>query len=568
MKNDYPIISQPLPAGIKCDVNVQAPMRDGVKLAMNVYRPEKEGKYPVILSISPYIKEIQHMPPHLSHYIEAGATGTIVPRGYVHVIASIRGTGFSQGQYGFMDATEQQDGYDLIEWIAKQPWCDGNVGMYGDSYFAVIQYLWAAQQPPSLKCIAPYDGWSDLYRDVVHQGGIFWTYFMGLWALDMIHSGSAWPGNVEGKLPPSNFLTDVCFNAEDGPYWYSRSSFYLADRIKVPTLNAVPLSPLHSRGQLSLYQQLKGPKKLMVTPRTEWYANVFFYYNKPFNEYVLRWFDYWLKGIDNGIMDEPEVLICDSGTNQWRYEHEYPLARTEWTKFYLRSNPLTMGPATEPPYGLISDDLPQDNASSTYEFPQYHKAFAGKPAVAFSSAPFKDPLTVQGPLSITLFASTTAIDTAWFVQIGDVAPDGNTRIISHGQLKASFRKVDESKSAPGQPYHSFQGRELPEADEIYEYQIEMFPFFHTFKPGHKIWVQIASDDYNYQMLLRGQHVYEAQPSTGVSGPARNTIYYGEKYPSHLLLPVIPGAPEIRPVESPASDIGWPCKEWPYAKDWY
>ena len=175
------VIRASLPSGVKCDENVYVTMRDGIKLAVDIYRPEAEGRYPAIQSMATYIKEMQQWPPILSHSIEAGATGFFVPKGYVHVIASARGSGLSQGQFNWYDITEQQDGYDLIEWIAQQPWCNGSVGMIGDSYYARTQCLVAAQQPPHLKCIAPYDGGTDDYRDCRQQGGLPFTSWLGSW---------------------------------------------------------------------------------------------------------------------------------------------------------------------------------------------------------------------------------------------------------------------------------------------------------------------------------------------------------------------------------------------------
>src|SRR4030042_1254848 len=172
MEKKYPTVRGPLAPGVKLEENVYVKMRDGIKIAVDVYRPEAEGRYPGLLSMSPYIKEIQQWPPILSHSIEAGNTGFFVSKGYVHVIASSRGTGFSQGEYNWYDIKEQQDGHDMVEWIAKQPWCNGNVGRIGDSYFARTQYLVAAQQPPHLKCIAPYDGGTDDYRDSRFRGGL------------------------------------------------------------------------------------------------------------------------------------------------------------------------------------------------------------------------------------------------------------------------------------------------------------------------------------------------------------------------------------------------------------
>jgi uncharacterized protein len=141
------------PPGCVLDEHVSVEMRDGIRLCVDVYRPEGEGCYPALLSLSPYSKDIQQNPPHWSHAIESGSTGFYVGNGYVHVIAQVRGNGRSQGKWCWLDEKERADGYDLVEWIAAQPWCDGNVGMTGDSYWAWSQYFAAAQNPPHLRCI-------------------------------------------------------------------------------------------------------------------------------------------------------------------------------------------------------------------------------------------------------------------------------------------------------------------------------------------------------------------------------------------------------------------------------
>jgi predicted acyl esterase len=144
------------------------------------------------------------------------------------------------------------------------------------------------------------------------------------------------------------------------------------------------------------------------------------------------------------------------------------------------------------------------------------------------------------------------LDTVWFVKLGDIGPEGKVTLTTQAHLKASFREVDESRSKPGQPFHPFQNPVLPEANSVYEYQIEMMPIFHTFKKGHKIWVQIASDDFEYQGRLRSLYIYEGLPF-----PGKNKVYHDAKYPSHLVLPVVPDAPIIIPVGPPVSEIKWP-----------
>ena len=548
---DYPMVRGPLPPGVKLEENVYVKMRDGVKLAVDVYRPEAEGRYPALLAMSPYMKEIQLRPPMLTHSIEAGNTGFFVPKGYVQIIVQIRGTGMSQGRYSFFDSAEQRDGYELVEWAAKQPWCDGNVGMIGDSYFAMIQHLVAAQQPPHLKCIAPFDGCSDLYRDFCYQGGIFFGWFIGMWGPDMLRQ-CVWPGPVKGKLPPANYIADIGANPNDGPYYWERSGYTKADKIKVPMLSMVAHQGfLHSRGQLALYPMVKSPKKLLVVPPSGIHQHELFLISPAMNEYLLKWYDYWLKGKDTGIMNEPEVAIFDDATQQWRYENEYPLARTKWTKFYLRSNPA--GPANKPPYGLLSAEPPGNEEPDKFMFPEsIGLAAMGKPALAYATFPLNKDVQVWGPLSISLQGSSTTLDTEWFVRLGDVGPDGNVAQLTYGFLKGGHRQVDEAKSRQGQPFHPFQSLARPEPGKIYEYQIEMMPIFHTFKAGHKIWVQIAGEDFWYREHLRTLNISELLPL-----PATNSVYHDPAHPSHLLLPVIPEAAVIKAVPPPVSQIKWP-----------
>jgi hypothetical protein len=174
------------------------------------------------------------------------------------------------------------------------------------------------------------------------------------------------------------------------------------------------------------------------------------------------------------------------------------------------------------------------------------------PSLFYSTRPLTEDLRVWGPLSIVLYGSTTSIDTVWFVKLGDVGPDGKITLLTQGHLKASFREVDEKRSKPGQPFHPFQNPVPPNPNVVYEYQIEMMPIFHTFKKGHKVWVQIASDDCEYQGKLRSLYIYETLPY-----PGENRIYHNSEYPSYLVLPVIPDAPIIKPVGPPVSEIRWP-----------
>ncbi len=264
-------------------------------------------------------------------------------------------------------------------------------------------------------------------------------------------------------------------------------------------------------------------------------------------------------------MEEPEIAICDTVTGEWRYENEYPLKRTQWSKYYLRSNPT--GPATKAPYGLLSLEPPKKEEPDSWITPDCMPlVLANKPVCAYISPPLEQDTRVWGPISLTFYGSSTTRDTVWFAKIGDVAPDGQVNVSRGiGVLRASYREVDQGRSTPGVPFHPFQNPQLPEAGKIYEYQIGICPIFRTFKKGHKIWIQIASDDFGYM----GEHftVYNAYEMLPV--PAKNAVYHDAARASHLLLPIVPDAPIGQPVASPLSEVKWPMAEtemkFPYDK---
>jgi predicted acyl esterase len=542
------IARPPLSPGIRLQENVYFTMRDGIKIATDVYLPEAEGKYPAILSLAPYRKESAAGSPLKGYHTEGGNPHYFVPKGYVMVVATCRGAGMSQGQYNYRDIKEQQDGHDLVEAIAKQPWCTGKVGMLGGSYLGISQYFTAEQRPPHLACICPCDAQTDSYRDGSYQhGGMYkGPGFSNNWGVNTI-GDCFYPGPVEGKLPPMNLIQEWLTHFLDGPWHWERSAITNIEKIECPVLCIASASAwLHTRGQLIGYTRMKSTKKLVVGPRI--YGNMFstlYWENERTNKYILRWLDYWLKGIDTGIMKEPQVILYDDGTDEWRYENEYPLARTKWTKFYLHTNPSKPG---QVPQGLISMEAPStDELPDTYQAPRKRPdIISGKVPLAYVTEPLTQAVKLAGPLSATLYGSSSTVETAplaWFVKIGDVAPDGSVKIITEGNLKAAFREVDESKSKPGQPWHLFQKQVYVDPGKIYDYQIEIQPIFHTFKPGHKIWFQIASDDAAFVL-----NNYE-DPVMGPV-PAENSVYHDEAHPSYILLPVIPDAPIITPVKEP------------------
>jgi len=528
------------PPGATLDENVYVDMRDGIRLCVDVYKPQVEGRYPALLSLSPYSKDIQQQPPQWSHAIESGATGFYVSHGYVHVIAQARGAGRSQGEWRWFDDKERTDGYDLIEWIAAQDWCDGNVGMIGDSYWSWSQYFAAAAQPSHLRCICQCDATTDLYRDACYPGGIFNAAFMNQWIAYHV-AMAVWPGPVEGKKPPMNTHWEIVNHPFDGPWWHERSARRYLDKIKVPVMSIAPQGgQMHFRGQLAGYPEITAPKKLLVVPPTGFWSHLRYLTNKALNRQMLRWFDHWLKGTDTGIMAEPEVAIFDSGTRSWRYEEAYPLKRTRWTKYYLSASSIS---PQEP--GM-------EEAPASYRLPDsYAQLTAGKPVLVYQTPPFEKPLCLGGPLSFTLFASSSQIDTLWFVNLLDVTPEGRAVPLSRGMLRALFREVDKTRSKPGQPWHPFTRMQPLDPHVVYEFQIELRPVFHTFKAGHRLQLTIASEDIQFNNPLRQIDVQL------LPWPVENSVHHDARHPSHLVLPVLDERPETQLVTAPVSEIDWP-----------
>jgi predicted acyl esterase len=284
----------------------------------------------------------------------------------------------------------------------------------------------------------------------------------------------------------------------------------------------------------------------MVVPPTGFWSHLRYLTDKALNRQMLRWFDHWLKGVDTGIMDEPAVAIFDPGTRAWRYENEYPIARTAWTKYYLAGS---TSPGAEP--GRLQTEPPGEERPDGYRMPDaYAQIAAGKPVLAYATPPLEADLRVWGPLQLNLFAASDRIDTAFFVKVVDVMPDGKAVPVGKGLLKASFRAVDAAKSKPGQPWHPFTRQDLLEPGRVYEFQIEIVPIFRTFKAGHRLQVEIASEDIQYSNPLRQIDVQL------LPWPVENSVHHDARHPSHLVLPVVSDAPEIRPVEAPVAEIGW------------
>jgi uncharacterized protein len=558
MKDWMEKLSQPA-FGIKAEKNVSIPMRDGVRLSVNIFRPNAPGKFPALLAMSPYGKELQTLPdpeiPYDRNFqgagsIESGKVEFWVPRGYVHIIADVRGCGASEGEYSLTGRKEQEDGYDLIESIARQPWCNGNVGMIGMSYFALIQCLVASQQPPHLKAIFPCEGWTDLYRQIAYHGGIFDIGFFMHWQTQYaVHTFEAitrkelpekeyeerlesLTNNRELQSNPKGYLALVCpkrysvlfdllMHPYDGSYYRERSAHTLLDGIKIPTyiLSRWNGWPIHLAGAFDAYSGINVPKKMKIYntqqlrgPERPWREN---------HDIALRWYDHWLKGIDTGLMEEPPIEILVRGIEKERFEYEWPLARTRWTKVYLRDG------------GCLSEE-----ASTTSELPESfinntHWERGELPSVKYTTAPFEENVEVTGPIALYLSASISGTDANWMVVLKDIDPSAKEVLVTKGWLKASHRDLDKTKSKPYQPVHPHSESVPVEPGKIYEYAIEIRETSYVFKRGHSLQLVIKGEDTPFED--EASHTYFHLPNM-IS--TKHTIWHNSVHRSYLLLPVI------------------------------
>lgn len=563
--------SQPIHR-VKVEKDLFVTVRDGVRLCVDVFRPDARGKFPALLAYGQYGKEIEDLvrtfPPQArpsplwDGAIESGDTNYIVSRGYVHVVADARGTGKSEGECcGFIGTGgdwEGKDCYDLVEWCAAQPWCDGNVGMVGISYLGSIQIPAAAERPPHLKAIFCQGGHFDMYEWAYH-GGIMWLMPRAALEGRGGDSGVAWKNVTSAALkklgkkeferrikerlqdpdvrnypnfvhmleypqPHPQFI-DWILNPLDGPFYQADQPVSKADRIKIP----VHISVKWGRGwtvdgTIDCWEKLKGPKWLEFHPLPPMQE-------RPFHEMhdiMLRWYDYWLKGIDTGVTRQPPIKIFVEGTRTWRYEKEWPLARTRWTEFYLRPRHRLM-PDPEP---LSVESVPPDGF---YQPPL--TVTDNVQVLRYLTSPMLEDTEVTGPAAFYMYASIDSDDTNFIVKLNDIDPHGRRSPVSTAWLKASHREVDERKSKPWRPHHPHT-RAIPvKAGEIYKYALRIYSFAWVFKTGHRIELEIrsqeASDDPAAALL---------PPDAGhlPSGRAvTHKIYRDKDHPSYLLLPVIP-----------------------------
>ncbi len=568
--------------GLVAERDVMVPMRDGVRLCIDIFRPDTTERLPALLAIAPYNKElvspeyaavVSPQPPWSplwSGAAEAGDTHFLVSRGYVHVIGTYRGCGRSEG-----GGSGKWDLYDLIEWLATQAWCDGNIGMIGISAYGAAQLQAAAQQPPSLKAIFPYDP-GPAYREFRDRnpGGVLHVFPLVIESGSVTHGVHESPGTLSAAdsqayeaavANPDFVMYHALYNVltmkgqKARPFFMTLLHPYDSEdaigraeeafsKVTIPTYLGTgwyaQSYKSHFLGAQNWFAALTGPKKLMITGMAQ--------LDRPFRAFhqeILRWYDHWLKGIDTGILDEAPIKVFVMGANRWRHATAWPLPETRWTKYYLDSWERLRTRPFEPES--------RDGCNAPDGFLQMPPAQTRTvQRLRYLTPPLTADTFVIGPMALVLHAAIDQPDTNWIAILKDVGPDESIqsarpgeraislglpeREISRGWLKASHRALDETRSLPWKPWHPMT-REAQQAiapGEVLEYAIEMMSTANLFRRGHRICLEITSLD--LPSGVGGYTDVEYIPFHVCSSRTTvHKIYRDAAHPSHLLLPIVP-----------------------------
>ena len=531
--------------------DVAVPMRDGARLVADVFRPRARERVPAILNLGPYQKdkpwlvpETLEEPPNDWMNWETVNPRWWVPQGYAAVRIDGRGSGKSQGQCEPWSHAEAVDFFDAIEWAAAQPWCNGKVGLLGISYYAINQWFVAQLQPPSLKAIIPWEGFADIYRDALYHGGIFSLFMSNWFTAHLLHHTL---GRASQQLPNAWALNTLHVwlsnNLDSGALRGAQADW---DKITLPFYSVGNWTGfgLHLRGNTEAFARAASRHKKL---RIQTGSHVHPFYTEEGRQDQKRFFDYWLKGIENGIMDEPPVkLAIRHGADkfEWRHEREWPLARTQWTKLYFNLAA-----------GALAKEMPGTPASRTYAASSLgtmgstsassSQVMGGgiKPGMGLSleTALLTENLEITGPLAASFWVSSSSEDMDLFLTLRNIDAQGNDIMetgqqgtpvpVAKGWLRVSHRELDDKLSLPYRPYHKHTRRLFLKPGEIVKVDVEIWPTSMVFKKGRRIRLDIQPRD---GLGSQGYMHYHADYNTGT-----NTIYSGGEHDSYLLLPVIP-----------------------------
>jgi len=551
-----------------------AKMKDGVVLYSDVYLPKEPGKYPTIVVRTPYGVQRPGMHQTMTYFAKEG---------YAVVLQDVRGRYESEGIWDpFRD--EASDGYETIEWAAKQPFSNGKVASQGGSYLGHNQWAAASQKPPHLVAIFPGVASTNIYANWISMGGAFRLSFNYGWGVvrmpNRIMLPQYWHTDdyMTENLRYENILTHVPLKNGDlesagtmvkhyrdwiehesyDDYWKSISDEERFDQITVPSHTYGGWFDIFVQGTVNGYvgmknhgatQAARDGARMIVGPWGHGASKSFGGVDFGDHAYIdmrareLEFYDFHLKGIDNGLDKEKPVKIFYMGANEWRHETDWPIPGTKFTPMYLSGD----GPANSVRgAGHLSPDKPSNEEQDHYRYdpllpvetvggnnccgtptasgPRDQRPIERREDVLVYTSDFLDKeITIAGQVTMKLYAATDGPDTDWMIKLVDVAPDGYAMPISEGILRAKFRK-------------GLDKVELLTPNEVYEFEIAMTPTANVFLPGHRLRVDITSS--NFPQFDRNPNTGAPLGDNAETRVANQTIYHGGMKLSHIVLPVV------------------------------
>ena len=536
------------------------PMRDGPELAADVYLPGEvpAAGVPAIVEVTPYGKD--------NSVLIADDAELYQSNGYAFVAVDTRGRGKSEGEW-LAFVNDPEDTHDVIEWVAAQPWCNGRVGTTGLSYMGWVQWAAASERPPHLLAMVSTSAAGRWQQEIPYTNGVFQLYF-GWWCYAtrrrINESAGAevadWeeilrtlPVGALGEVIDGTGATWETVSGRDtlDDFWRQLRFDDRYDEIDVPCLHVTGwydledlLGAFHHYEHMVRSSPARDSQYLLVGP----WSHVKSRYpdrecgSVDFGEDAavdmdaehLRWFDYWLKEIPNGLEEVERVRLFEPGANTWRSAPAWPLSRSR-TSLYLGGGTLAADPpvdeaATEYRYDPL-DPTPTGVDVRRYPFEDVGLDQAANESrddvVCFTSEPLSEPFTISGWPLAELHASSDCDDTDWHVKLTDVTPDGRSLRVSQGCLRAGCRDSLEAPSplVPG---------------EVYRFEVELWPTHHVFLPGHRIRVTVTSSDFPW--FARNLNRFGPVRDQAEPRVARNVVRHGPATASRIILPTVSGAP--------------------------